>query len=35
MDIRRAIVAGIIASVVMGMIEMIYEAAAGDGFWSR
>ena len=34
MDIRRAIVAGIIASVVMGMIEMIYEAAAGDGFWS-
>jgi hypothetical protein len=34
MDIRRAVVAGIIASVVMGMIEMIYEAAAGDGFWS-
>ncbi|HEX4841678.1 MAG TPA: hypothetical protein VFV60_05885 [bacterium] len=34
MDIRRAVVAGVIASVVMGMIEMIYEAAAGDGFWS-
>ncbi len=34
MDTRRAIVAGIIASVVMGMVEMIYEAAAGDGFWS-
>jgi hypothetical protein len=34
MDVRRAVVAGIIASMVMGMIEMIYEGAAGDGFWS-
>lgn len=34
MDIRRAVVAGLIASVVMGMIEMVYEAVAGDGFWS-
>jgi hypothetical protein len=33
MDFRRAVVAGMIASMVMGMIEMIYEAA-GDGFWS-
>lgn len=31
---RRIIVAGLIASIAMGMIEMIYEAVAGDGFWS-
>ena len=31
---RRTIVAVLIASIVMGMIEMIYEAVAGDGFWS-
>lgn len=30
----RVLVAGIAASVVMGMIEMVYEAVAGDGFWS-
>ena len=34
MNIRRVIGAGLIASVVMGMIEMIYEALAGAGFWS-
>lgn len=34
MGIRRVLVAGIVASLVMGMIEMIYEALAGDGFWS-
>ncbi len=34
MDSRRVLLAGIIASLVMGMIEMIYEAVTGDGFWS-
>lgn len=34
MNLRRVILAGIIASIVMGMIEMIYEAVAGAGFWS-
>lgn len=34
MNIRRAVGAGLIASIVMGMIEMIYEAVAGTGFWS-
>ncbi len=34
MNIRRLLVAGIVASLVMGMIEMVYEALAGDGFWS-
>ncbi len=34
MNIRRVLAAGIVASLVMGMIEMIYEALAGDGFWS-
>lgn len=34
MNIRRVLVAGIVASLVMGMMEMIYEALAGDGFWS-
>lgn len=34
MKVSRPIVAGLIASMVMGMIEMIYEAVAGDGFWS-
>ncbi len=34
MNIRRAVGAGLIASIVMGMIEMIYEAVAGAGFWS-
>jgi hypothetical protein len=34
MNIRRVLVAGVVASLVMGMIEMIYEALAGDGFWS-
>lgn len=34
MNIRRVLVAGIVASLVMGMIEMVYEALAGDGFWS-
>lgn len=34
MNTRRVILAGLIASLVMGMIEMIYEAVAGDGFWS-
>ena len=34
MESRRVILAGIAASIVMGMIEMLYEAVAGDGFWS-
>lgn len=34
MNIRRVVGAGIVASMVMGMIEMIYEALAGAGFWS-
>jgi uncharacterized membrane protein YagU involved in acid resistance len=34
MNTRRVIVAGLIASVVMGMLEMVFEAVAGDGFWS-
>ena len=34
MDLRRVVLAGLIASVVMGMVEMIYEAVAGAGFWS-
>ncbi len=34
MNIRRTVGAGLIASVVMGMIEMLSEAAFGAGFWS-
>ncbi len=34
MNIRRVFVASVIASVVMGMIEMVYEGVAGAGFWS-
>lgn len=34
MNFRRVVGAGLIASVVMGMIEMIYEAVAGAGFWA-
>ncbi len=34
MGIRRILIAGLVASLVMGMIEMIYEAVAGAGFWS-
>lgn len=34
MGFRRILIAGLVASLVMGMIEMIYEAVAGDGFWS-
>jgi hypothetical protein len=30
----RVVVAGLVASVVMGMLEMLYEAVAGAGFWS-
>ncbi|OLC31070.1 MAG: hypothetical protein AUH31_03380 [Armatimonadetes bacterium 13_1_40CM_64_14] len=34
MDIRRVLVGGIVASFVMGIIEMISEAVAGSGFWA-
>ncbi len=34
MQLRRVVLAGLVASVVMGMVEMIYEALAGAGFWS-
>ncbi len=34
MDARRVVLAGLVASIVMGMIEMIYEAIGGAGFWS-
>ncbi|MBI4493500.1 MAG: hypothetical protein HY690_11990 [Chloroflexi bacterium] len=30
----RVLLAGLIASMVMGMIQMVYEAVAGAGFWS-
>jgi hypothetical protein len=30
----RVLFSGLIASIVMGMIEMVYEAVAGGGFWS-
>jgi len=31
---RRVLLAGLAASLVMGMFEMLYEAVAGAGFWS-
>jgi hypothetical protein len=34
MNISRVLGAGIVASIVMGMVEMIYEAVGGAGFWS-
>jgi hypothetical protein len=34
MNTRRTVVAGLIASLVMGMIEMVYEAVGGAGFWA-
>ena len=34
MSIRRVLVAGIVASLIMAMIEMIYEVLTRDGFWS-
>lgn len=34
MKYGRVILAGLIASVVMGMVQMIYEAVAGAGFWA-
>jgi hypothetical protein len=34
MFIRRVFVAGVVASLVMGMLEMVYEGGAGAGFWS-
>ncbi|MGH2405072.1 MAG: hypothetical protein ACRDGN_11485 [bacterium] len=34
MNVRGVVWAGLIASMVMGMIEMIYEAVGGAGFWS-
>jgi hypothetical protein len=34
MRLPRVVMAGLIASVIMGMVEMVYEAVAGDGFWS-
>jgi hypothetical protein len=30
----RVLIGGLVASVVMGMIEMVFEAIAGAGFWS-
>ncbi len=30
----RILVAGLIASAVMGMVQMVYEAVAGAGLWS-
>jgi hypothetical protein len=34
MSIQRVVVAGLIASLVMGMLEMAHGAIAGTGFWS-
>ena len=30
----RVVIAGLFASIVMGMLEMLYEAIGGAGFWS-
>jgi hypothetical protein len=30
----RVLIGGLVASLVMGMIEMVFEAVAGAGFWS-
>lgn len=34
MDTRRVVIAGLLASVVMGMMVMLAEAAVGAGFWA-
>lgn len=34
MNIGRVLGAGLVASLVMGMVEMMYEAMGGAGFWS-
>jgi len=34
MSTGRILLAGLVASLVMGMVEMIYEAMGGAGFWS-
>ncbi len=34
MSVQRVLLAGVIASLVIGMLEMLYEAIAGVGFWS-
>jgi len=34
MSTQRVLLAGLVASLVMGMLEMFYEAVAGSGFWS-
>lgn len=31
---KKVIIAGLLASIVMGMIEMMYEGTFGQGFWS-
>jgi len=34
MNVTRVLGASLVASLVMGMVEMVSEAAAGPGFWS-
>jgi hypothetical protein len=34
MNMTRVFGAGLLASIVMGMVEMVFEATAGPGFWS-
>jgi hypothetical protein len=34
MNMARVLGAGLVASIVMGMVEMVFEATAGPGFWS-
>ena len=34
MNVTRVLGAGLLAGLVMGMVEMVSEAAAGPGFWS-
>jgi hypothetical protein len=34
MSIQRVLLAGLIASLALGMLEMLYGAIAGVGFWS-
>ncbi len=34
MSIGRTLLAGLVASIVMGMVEMMYEAMGGAGLWS-
>ena len=34
MSMTRVLGAGLLASIVMGMVEMVFEGTSGNGFWS-